>query len=222
METVTYSVAHDLRGPLRAIHRLTGLLIDDYRKYFDATAQDYGQRIQKAVEKMDDLIRDLLVYGRVAHTKAPLEKVSLETIFEKVLGELEPQVEATHGVIEVSRPEKDVIANPVLLQQVLTNLVSNGMKFVSPQTAPYLRIWAEPKKDNVRIVVEDNGIGIEQQYQQRIFGLFERLHGEDNYPGTGVGLAIVQKGMERMGGKVGVESERGKGSRFWVELPAAA
>jgi signal transduction histidine kinase len=221
METFTYSMAHDLRAPLRAIHGMLRILFDEYGGHFDATARDYANRIREAATRMDDLIRDLLIYGQISHSKTPMQKVNLERTLEKVRAECEPQASAKHGVIEIAKSESDVIANPLLLEQVLTNIVCNGLKFVPPEKSPHVRIWAESQKDKVRIVVEDNGIGIEHQYQQRIFGLFERLHHQGNYPGTGVGLAIVQKGAERMGGRVGVESEQGKGSRFWLELPAA-
>jgi len=221
MEMFTYSIAHDLRGPLRTIDGMIGVLLEGYRKHFDETAMDYARRIQDSAGKMEELIHGLLAYGRVAHSNTPVEKVSLEWTFEQVRAEVEPEVRSKNGVIEITKPQADVVANPLLLRQVLTNLVSNGIKFVAPETPPHLRIWTEPEKNNVRIIVQDNGIGIEPQYQERIFGLFERLHGGNRYPGTGVGLAIVRKGLERMGGRVGVESESGKGSRFWLELPAA-
>jgi ligand-binding sensor domain-containing protein/signal transduction histidine kinase len=221
METFTYSIAHDLRAPLRTIRGMTSVLLDDYRKVFDAKALDYAQRIQKGVQKMEDLIRDLLIYGVVAHSHTPVEKVSLEKIFEQVLGELKAELQARKGVIEMTNTQPAVMANPLLLQQVLTNLVSNGLKFVAPEKPPHVRIWTKQFDHTVRIFVQDNGIGIHPKYSQRIFGLFERLHPDTEYPGTGVGLAIVQKGVERMGGKAGVESETGKGSCFWLELPAA-
>jgi signal transduction histidine kinase len=146
----------------------------------------------------------------------------------------------------VCRPLPAVRANTAVLNQILSNLLSNALKFVAPDTTPRLRISAEetttrienplsrangtPSLDVklsaldgkfVRLWIEDNGIGIQPEYHERIFRMFERLHGADSYPGTGIGLAIVRKGVERMGGRVGVESAPGTGSRFWVELPAA-
>ncbi len=221
METFTYSMAHDLRSPLRAIRGLTQVLFEDYRQHFDATAINYSQRIERSVEKMDALIADLLVYGQLAHSKVPVKTVNLENILEKVRLELEPQIRARKAAIETKGPLPEVIGNDVLLQQVLINLVSNGIKFVAPDTEPRLQIWAEREGDKVRIFVRDNGIGIKPEHHQRIFNLFERLHGENVYQGTGVGLAIVQKAIERMGGKVGVTSQYGKGSCFWIELPGA-
>jgi signal transduction histidine kinase len=101
---------------------------------------------------------------------------------------------------------------------VVSNLVSNATKFVPPGETPQVRIWAEEKGEFVRLWVEDNGIGIALEYRERIFRIFERLHGVETYPGTGIGLAIVQKGVERLGGRAGVESVEGVGSKFWIEL----
>jgi len=103
--------------------------------------------------------------------------------------------------------------------QVVTNLLTNAVKFVGPGVRPHVRVWAEERDEWGRLWVEDNGIGIAQEHQDRIFRVFERLHGSEMYPGTGIGLAIVAKGTERMGGRAGVESTPGKGSKFWIELP---
>jgi signal transduction histidine kinase len=108
------------------------------------------------------------------------------------------------------------------LRHIFGNLIGNALKFIEPTLPPRMRIFTEAGTDSVRVWVEDNGIGIAPEHQTRIFGLFERLHSSSAYAGTGVGLAIVRKGVERMGGRVGVESKVGKGSRFWVELPIAA
>jgi ligand-binding sensor domain-containing protein/signal transduction histidine kinase len=221
METFTYSMAHDLRGPLRTIRSMTSLWIDEYRDRFDATSLDYAERIQAAVQRMDDLMRDLLVYGLVAHSNTTLEKVDLKHIFEAVRKDLQSEIQAREARVETTPEAPAVVANPLLLRQVLTNLLTNAIKFVPPQIKPEVRLHAERDKNSVRILVEDNGIGIQPKYRDRIFGLFERLDNDKKYPGTGVGLAIVQKAVERMGGKVGVESEPGKGSCFWVDLPAA-
>jgi signal transduction histidine kinase len=113
-----------------------------------------------------------------------------------------------------------VLGHSATLVQVISNLISNALKFVEPEAQPQIRVWTEAREDWVRLWVEDNGIGIAPQHQERIFKVFERLHGREIYPGTGIGLAIVRKGVERMGGTVGVESEVGK-SRFWIELRKA-
>jgi ligand-binding sensor domain-containing protein/signal transduction histidine kinase len=221
METFTYSMAHDLRAPLRSIGTLTSLWLAEYRDTFDSTARDYAERIEKAVKKMDQLMKDLLDYGRVAHASAAVERIDVQQAFEAVRATVQPEVEAKNGAIETRVEAGEIMANPLLLRQVLTNLVTNALKFVPPQKSPQVQLRTELRNGCVRISVEDNGIGIQRQYLGRIFGLFERLEADKNYPGTGVGLAIVHKAVERMGGKVGVDSEPGRGSCFWVELPAA-
>ncbi|HMJ91518.1 MAG TPA: ATP-binding protein, partial [Candidatus Acidoferrum sp.] len=115
----------------------------------------------------------------------------------------------------------EVMGNVTLLQQVFTNLITNALKFVPEGTAPRIEVFASERNGKVRVTVQDNGIGIDPAQHERIFGVFERLHTNHLYPGTGIGLAIVDKAIERMGGSVGVESEPGKGSAFWFELPRA-
>jgi signal transduction histidine kinase len=117
--------------------------------------------------------------------------------------------------VKVQEPLPAVVGHAATLSQVVANLLGNGAKFMPPGRVPHLNVRAEPRRQVVRLWVEDNGIGIQPEHQERIFGVFERLHGNDEYPG----LAIVRKGIERMGGRVGVESTPGQGSRFWIELP---
>ena len=111
-----------------------------------------------------------------------------------------------------------VLGHEALATQCLSNLLDNAVKFVAPGVHPQVRVWTEPRANRVRVWVEDNGIGVSKEYHERIFRMFERLHANERYPGTGIGLAIVRKAVERMGGQAGVESEPGKGSRFWLDL----
>ncbi len=113
----------------------------------------------------------------------------------------------------------EVTANDKLLEQILINLFDNAAKFVMPGSLPHIRIWAERRASNVRLWIQDNGIGIDPKYHERLFQPFERLHDNETYPGNGIGLAIVREGMERMGGKAGIESQPGTGSRFWLLFP---
>ena len=118
----------------------------------------------------------------------------------------------------VERPLPHVMGHYVTLAQAVINLLANGLKFVAPGVRPQVQVWAEERDDRVCLRLRDNGIGIAPEYQERIFRIFERLHGPDTYAGTGIGLSIVRKGVERMGGQVGVESAPDQGSTFWVEL----
>jgi PAS domain S-box-containing protein len=220
LEGVLYHVAHDLRGPLRAMHSFTDLLLEDYAPSLDATGEEYAQIISEATTKMDFLIRDLLDYGRLGHQNVAWTAIDLKALLERLLAGLREEVRIKGAEIQVAGPLPTVLGDPQILEQVLVNLISNSLKFVDRGTAPRLRIWAEADADTVRLNVQDNGIGIEQKYQERIFWVFERLHTESAYPGTGIGLAMVKKGMERLRGRVGLESKPGEGSRFWLELKA--
>jgi len=131
---------------------------------------------------------------------------------------LSDEFDGAEKAVRIQGPLPPVWANPLALEQVLVNLLSNALKFVQPGVPPKVTIRAQEHDSRVRVVVEDNGIGIPLEQQKRIFDIFERLHSTDAYPGTGIGLAIVEKSMERMGGRVWVESTPGQGSRFWIEL----
>jgi PAS domain S-box-containing protein len=219
MESFTYTVAHDLRAPLRAMQGFAAALLEDYGSALDDQAKDFMQRIMASAQRMDALIQDLLAYSRISRTPLLLEKVRLEKIVESVRSLYEPEIKSKQATLLVEAPLPEVTGHAGTLETILANLVSNALKFVQDSVPPRVRIRAEEGAERVRLWVEDNGIGIEPQYQDRIFRVFERLHGTERYPGTGIGLAIVRKGAERMGGTVGLESQAGQGSRFWVDLP---
>ena len=229
MERFCYSIAHDLKAPLRAIKGLTTILTEDYAPAFDEAGKNCTRRIIEAATRMDLLIRDLLNYGQLTHMDVPFSSVNLSDEISHALENLRGEILSTEATIEVQKELPNVLANPVLLQQVLCNLIENALKFVKAGTTPCLKIWMEKRnqksergivKPTTRLWIQDNGIGIAAAYTQRIFRLFERLHSEKSaYPGTGIGLALVQKAIERMNGIVGVESTVGEGSLFWIELP---
>jgi signal transduction histidine kinase len=221
MEAFTYSISHDLRAPLRAIRGFAQALAEDYGPALDATGREYLQRMEQGAERLDRLIQDLLQYSRLGRSTLSLSPISLEASIQHVLQHLEADIRASGGVIEVKKPLPFVIAHEPTLQQVIGNLLSNALKFVAPAVKPIVRVWATEREQTVRLWVADNGIGIASIHHQRIFGVFERLHSTEAYPGTGIGLAIVAKGITRMGGSVGLESAPGEGSRFWIDLPRA-
>ena len=219
LEAFVYSIAHDLRAPLRSMIGYSQILLDDHAPELQETAKHLLKRIQNSSEFMDKLLLDLLAYGRAGRAELELAPVEVRKAWETALFQCEMQIEQTHAEIEVVKPLPRVLGHEATLGQCLANLLNNALKFVAPGVRPQVRFWSENHGDHlVRLWVEDNGIGIPAAQQQRVFRVFERLHGS-RYVGTGIGLSIVRKGVERMGGSVGLESEPGKGTRFWIELP---
>jgi signal transduction histidine kinase len=220
MEAFVYSIAHDLRAPLRSMQGFSTLLLEDEETVLSNLGKEYATRIVTSAQHMDRLLRDLLAFSRIAQQSVELTSVNLGEVIAEVVSGLEPKIKEKAARVEAPGPWPHVAAHAPTLAQVLTNLVGNALKFVDPAVPPKVRLWAEEKGEVVRVWVEDNGIGISPNHQHQIFKLFTRLHGEQ-YPGTGVGLAIVEKGIERMGGHIGVESTAGSGARFWFELRKA-
>jgi signal transduction histidine kinase len=169
---------------------------------------------------MNAMLTDLLAFSRLSQEQVELQPVRLEEVIEKMMAELAFESVAASGSVKVIGPWPTVWAHHATLLQVLTNLTSNAAKFVVSGRPPDIQLRAEIRGDIVRVWVEDNGPGIPDGCHSQIFGIFTRLNGE-KYAGTGIGLAIVQKGIERMGGKVGVDSTYGEGSKFWFELRIA-
>lgn len=222
LEAFAYSISHDLRAPLRGIQGFAQALLEDYGDRLDGTGHDYARRIAGAAERMDQLIQDILDYSRLSRADIELAPVSLEAALREARAEVELPLRQRGGEMSLEGPFPWVRAHRSTLVQVLTNLLSNAVLYVAPGTAPRIRVRTEERGDRwVRLWIEDQGIGIAPEHQERIFDVFERLHGSETYPGTGIGLAIVRKGVERMGGSAGVESEPGAGSRFWIELARA-
>ncbi|PYJ82757.1 MAG: hypothetical protein DME22_17480, partial [Verrucomicrobia bacterium] len=218
LESFTYSVSHDLRAPLRALQGLSNALLEDYAARFDDTGKDYCHRIVTAAGRMDTLIQDLLAYSRLSRTDLELKAVDLAVVVADVKHQLESDLHEKKVKLAVEGILPAVLGHRATLGQVVGNLVSNAIKFVAPGVTPRVRLRGEESGDFFRLWIEDNGIGVAAEHRERIFRIFERLHGVETYPGTGIGLAIVQRGVERLGGRVGLESAEGKGSKFWIEL----
>jgi PAS domain S-box-containing protein len=219
LETFSYSIVHDMRAPLRSMRSFAEFLESEYRDKLDDTGRSYLHRIMGSAARMDALITDVLTYSRITSGETPISRVNMDKLVTEVV-ENYPQFQEAAGAIHIEHPLPVVCGNPALLTQIVSNLLGNALKFVPPDRAARVTVRGENGADKVRLWFEDNGIGIAPAHQQKIFELFQRLHRPDEYPGTGVGLAIVRKAAARMGGKVGLESESGAGSRFWVELDA--
>jgi signal transduction histidine kinase len=222
LETFSYSVAHDLRAPLHSLQSFAQILLEDYSDRLDVEGRGYAQRIVTAARRLDALTHDLLTYSHLGRAAMVLEPVNLEEVVEEVLTELKAEIRTKAAHVSVDKPLPPVLGHSTTLVQVVSNLLMNGLKFVAPGIRPHVQIWTTERDEWVRLWIRDNGIGIAAEDHERIFAVFERLHGVDAYLGTGIGLAIVRKSMERMRGHVGVESALEQGSSFWVELPKYA
>ncbi len=220
LEAFVYSIAHDLRAPLRAMSAYSQLLQEEHARNLNGEGQHLLQRIQRSSEFMDQLLMDLLAYGRVARTGLHLTPVNLRKAWDRAVFQCTDQIGRSGAEIKVSGQLPAVLAHDATLTQCLANLLSNATKFTRPGVKPRIYFWAERRGDRVRLWVEDNGIGIPEDQHERIFRVFERLHGS-RYPGTGIGLSIVRKGIERMGGSVGLKSTMERGSSFWLDLSPA-
>jgi two-component system CheB/CheR fusion protein len=219
MEEFSYTISHDLRAPVRAMQGYANALLEDYGEKLDQTGREYLERISRSGNRMDRMIREVLTYSRLARCEIVVQPVSLDALVREIVQQY-PGIQASGGEIEIANKLESVVGHEPSLTQVVSNLLSNACKFVQPHTTPHCKVWTERNNGHVRLFFRDNGIGIKPEHQHRLFGMFERIHPESQYEGTGIGLAIVRKAMERMGGQVGVESDGRNGSQFWIQLPA--
>jgi PAS domain S-box-containing protein len=220
LESFCYTVAHDLRAPLRAINGFADYAIEDIGSDHPQ-ASGFLDRIRKSTTRLDALITDLLNYTRIDQLPVTHDRIDLRPVIDSALRDLDEEIRQSDAVIQVKEPLPAVIGEQSILEQMVLNLVSNAVKFHRPDEPPHVDIFARDGDGRVRLFVQDRGIGIPPEYHQRIFRVFERLQTSRGYPGTGMGLAIVARGAERLGGECGVESEPGKGSTFWIDLKRA-
>ena len=237
METLCYGIAHDFKAPVRAVEGFLALLTSEHEHAFDDDAKLYVQRCRAALGRMGELIEAVLTYGRLNHSAPELIPIRTRALIERVIKTIEPDLAALGGSIQVQAAMPAVLGNPYLLEQVFTNLIANALKFTAPGVPPEITISAaeietpqlgvppsggQAVTPSIRITVTDNGIGISPQAVKRLFGMFQRLHPASQYPGTGIGLAVVKRAVELMNGRLGVFSEPSHGSSFWFELPSAS
>ncbi len=214
------SIAHDLRAPLTAIHGFVSLVLRG-ENLTGEQRQDLN-RVLAAAERMDTHLRHLLTLVRLTQADLPLAPVDLRAVVQNVLSDMHPLIQEGGARVTVDEALPTVRGNAVVLHQVLLNLIENAMKFVRAGERPEVRVSARVDGGFVRVSVEDRGIGMRAADLTRIFWMFERLHRPEDYPGNGLGLAVVKEGVERLGGEVGVTSTPAVGSRFWFTLPEPA
>jgi PAS domain S-box-containing protein len=219
LQHVSYAISHDMRAPLRAMNAFATALREEIGKGMDTDlARDFCRRIILGSSRLDKLITDALNYTKAVLMEVQMQPVDLNALLRGIL-DTYPNLHSDHADIAIENTLPTVLGNEALLTQCFANLLGNAVKFIAPGVRPQVRIRAEPAGELARISITDNGIGIPRVAQARLFGMFQKL--DSSYEGTGIGLAIVRKVVERMGGRVGAESEGGQGSCFWVELPPA-
>lgn len=220
LESYSYSISHDMRAPLRAMRGYAEILLEECPPgQLTSRHRAYLEKIGSAASRLDRLIQDVLTYSLTARGPFPLERIDTDGLLREII-EQYPRLKASGAIIRIEGSIPPVQANVAALTQCLSNLLDNAVKFVPPGAVPQVTIRAETRDGQVRIWIEDNGIGIDPEDFHRIFGIFNKLHPPELYDGTGIGLSIVRKSVAKMGGQVGVESAPGQGSRFWIQLPA--
>ena len=222
LQAFAYTAAHDLRSPLRYIRSFSSMVVEDCGAKLGPDGQSLLERVVASAEQMDRLLSDLLEYSKMSQAELKLEPLNLLRAVNEALALLDGEIRGKNALVRVTEPLPEVLGHLATVVLLINNLVSNALKFTPPGVQPEIRIGAEAAAGYIRLWVQDNGIGIAPEHLEKVFGAFQRLHGKNAYPGTGLGLTIVREGAERMGGRAGVESEPGKGSRFWIELKTAA
>lgn len=223
LETFTYSVSHDLKAPLRGIDGYSRLLLTDHQDQLDEEGRQFLSHIRRATQHMGVLIDDLLSYSRLERRELTLAPLALDELIDGVLAPYRNDLAAQSVELRVELlQDLRALGDAQGLAIALRNLVDNAIKFSRDRQPARIEITAARVGDAVRLAVRDNGLGFDMKFHDRIFAIFQRLHRAEDYPGTGVGLAIVRKAMERMGGRVWAESAPGQGATFTIELPEAA
>jgi len=219
LETFTYSVSHDLKAPLRGIDGYSRLLLDEYSDALDSEGKNFLNIIRQATHQMSQLIDDLLAYSRLERRPFQPMKVNLQELVNAIIAERSIDIENRAIQIRMDLPAVILNVDPDGLSLAIRNILDNAIKFTGSIETPVIQISALIMPTACILCIQDNGIGFDMKYKERIFDIFQRLHRSEEYPGTGIGLAIVRKSMERIGGSVRAESALGKGSQFYLELP---
>lgn len=218
LEEFAYIASHDLQEPLRKIQSFGNLLHHEYNKKLDGDGEMYIDRMLNASSRMRNLIDDLLSYSRVTTNQIETETVSLNHVLTEILNTLDINIHESKADITIKKLP-DVQGDENQLYQLFQNLISNALRYRDDKRTPNIRVWSEEEGNMYRIFVKDNGIGFDEKYKDRIFNIFERLHGRHKYKGTGIGLAIVKKIIHRHKGSIDVKSKPGKGTTFIISLP---
>jgi light-regulated signal transduction histidine kinase (bacteriophytochrome) len=219
LEAFAYSVSHDLKAPLRGIDGYSRLLLQDYAPHLDDDGRFFIATIRESAQQMQQLIDDLLAYSRLERRVIAISTIKLPAFADDVLETFSPQMEARGITLRKAINPTTIQADAEGLVIALRNLVDNAIKFTLNTPEPVIEIGGKETETSYVLWVRDNGIGFDMQYHDRIFEIFQRLQRVEEYPGTGIGLALVNKSMERMGGRAWAQSSAGMGAAFYLEVP---
>jgi PAS domain S-box-containing protein len=218
LETFTYSVSHDLKAPLRGIDGYSKLLDDLYKNKLDEEGRFFISSIRSSALKMNQIIDDLLEYSRLDRSHMKRERIKIGEFISSVISAYNDEMISNKFKLIVESPDIEIIADPNGLKIALRNLIENAIKFSTVKPDPFIRIRVEESESSWLLSVNDNGVGFDMKYSKKIFVIFQRLHKAEEFPGTGIGLAMVSKAMQKMDGKAWAESTPGVGSTFYLEM----
>jgi len=221
LEAFTYSMAHDLKAHLRAINGFSKIISDRYSELIPEEGTRYLGFILKAGEDMSELITGLLEYSKVGRSPLNLEIHSLKEIVDECVSTLSSRIEEEYASVQTGSEMPNVYVDRTLMKRAVINLLQNSLTYHKPEERAVVKIYSERRGEWVHLIVEDNGIGISQKFHERIFNIFQRLHSSEDFPGSGIGLAIVKKSITLMGGDVSVQSVPGEGAKFIVKIKEA-
>ena len=219
LETFAYSVAHDLKAPLRGIDGYSRLLLEEYKASLDDEGRSFLQTIQNSTDEMNQLIDDLLAYSRLERRELTTDRIELAPLVNSLVEEKKREVAQRPIDFVVDVNGATALADASGLAQSLRNYLDNAIKFTGKVAEPHIEVGSKEDAESCLLWVRDNGIGFDMKNHDQIFNIFQRLNVAGDYPGTGIGLAIVRKAMERMGGRAWAESEPGHGATFYLEIP---
>lgn len=221
LETFAYSVSHDLRTPLRAVDGFSRILLEDYSPKLDSEGQRVVNVIREGTRKMAQMIDDILAFSRAGRLELSIREIDMEELARLALKTLEPVLAGRDLKIEI-KPVPPTRGDAAMIQRVWTNLLDNAIKFTRTKAGGAIEVGAQDGENETVYYVKDNGVGFDMQYVHKLFGVFQRLHGPEEFPGTGIGLAIVKRIVTRHGGRVWAEAKAGEGATIHFTMPKGA
>jgi PAS domain S-box-containing protein len=219
LESFSYSISHDLRAPLRAIYGFSQILARRHRISLNDEGKEYMDYIVEASIRMEQLINDLLKYSRLGRKSLSLQPISLDAVIRDIFTDFKQKIGEIGASFTVDKALPVILGDESLLRQIFTNLIENAINYRRTDVQLEIRVESEPVDEGYILKISDNGIGIPKEHWEKIFNIFQRLHSEDKYPGTGIGLATVKKAVSILGGKIWLESVIGSGSTFIINFP---